>query len=77
MLLDAGYAEVKEGKFSDRMIDDMVVHGSAEQVKERLRTLPSFGVKEFLATVIEPKTTAGRTNERYARWENWRRNRLL
>ena len=55
MLLDAGYAEVKEGKFSDRMIDDMVVHGSAEQVKKRLRTLPSFGVKELLATVIEPK----------------------
>ena len=55
MLLDAGYAEVKEGKFSDRMIDEMVVHGSAEQVKERLRTLPSFGVNELLAMVIEPK----------------------
>jgi len=55
MLLDAGYSEIKEGKFSDRMIDDMVVHGSAEQVKERLRTLPSFGVDELLATVIEPK----------------------
>lgn len=55
MLFDAGYSEAKEGKFSDRMIDDMVVHGSAEQVKQRLRTLPSFGLNELLATVIEPK----------------------
>jgi F420-dependent oxidoreductase-like protein len=55
MLLDAGYPEVKEGAFSDRMIDDMVVYGSAEQVKTRLRRLPSFGVNELLAKVIEPK----------------------
>jgi alkanesulfonate monooxygenase SsuD/methylene tetrahydromethanopterin reductase-like flavin-dependent oxidoreductase (luciferase family) len=55
MLADAGYPEAKEGKFSDRMIDGMVVHGSAEQVKERLRTLPSFGANELLASVIEPK----------------------
>jgi F420-dependent oxidoreductase-like protein len=55
MLLDAGYPEVKEGVFSDRMIDDMVVYGTAAQVKERLRTLPSFGVDELLAKVIEPK----------------------
>jgi F420-dependent oxidoreductase-like protein len=66
MLIDAGYSEVKEGKFSDRMIDDMVVHGSAEQVKERLRTLPSFGVNELLATVIEPKND-DRTYERTVR----------
>jgi F420-dependent oxidoreductase-like protein len=55
MLRDAGYPEVEEGKFSDRMIDEMVVYGSAEQVKERLRKLPSFGLSEMLATVIEPK----------------------
>jgi hypothetical protein len=55
MLRDAGYPEVEEGKFSDRMIDEMVVYGSAEQVKERLRKLPSFGLSELLATVIEPK----------------------
>ena len=66
MLLDAGYPEVKEGKFSDRMIDDMVVHGSAEQVKERLRKLPSFGVNELLATVIEPKDD-GKAYERTVR----------
>jgi F420-dependent oxidoreductase-like protein len=54
MLADAGYPEAKEGKFSDRMIDGMVVHGSAEQVKERLRKLPTFGVNELLAAVVEP-----------------------
>ena len=42
---------------------DMVVHGSAEQVKERLRKLPSFGVNELLAIVIEPKND----NETYER----------
>ncbi len=55
MLLDAGYPEVAEGAFSDRMIDAMVVHGDAQQVKQRLRELPAFGVDELLATVIEPK----------------------
>lgn len=55
MLLDAGYPEVKEGTFSDRMIDDMVIHGSADQVKARLRQLPAFGLDELLAMVIEPK----------------------
>jgi F420-dependent oxidoreductase-like protein len=58
MLLDAGYAEVGEGRFSDRMIDDMVVHGGADAVKARLRQLPDFGVNELLATVIEAKNDA-------------------
>lgn len=58
MLLDAGYAEVSEGRFSDRMIDDMVIHGSADAVKARLRQLPDFGVNELLATVIEPTNDA-------------------
>ena len=56
MLLDAGYPEVAEGQFSDRMIDGMVVHGNAEQVKQRLRELPAYGVDELLAMVIEPKS---------------------
>ncbi len=63
MLIDAGYPEVQEGRFSDRMIDDIVVYGSAEQVKERLRKLPSFGVNELLATVVEPANDS-RTYER-------------
>lgn len=54
MLHDAGYDEIKEGRLSDRTIDDFVIHGSAEQVKARLRQLPAFGVDELLATVVEP-----------------------
>jgi F420-dependent oxidoreductase-like protein len=52
MFQDAGFPEAKEGQFSDRMIDALVVHGSAEQVKERLRALPSFGAGELLAMPI-------------------------
>ena len=37
MFQDAGFPEAKEGTLSDRMIDALVVHGSAEAVKERLR----------------------------------------
>lgn len=58
MLQDAGFPEAARGELSDRMIDELVVHGSAAQVKERLRTLPSFGVNELLATVIEPANDA-------------------
>ncbi len=52
MFQDAGFPEAKEGKLSDRMIDALIVHGSAEKVKERLRTLPSFGAAELLATPV-------------------------
>jgi len=52
MFQDAGFPEAKEGKLSDRMIDALVVHGSAAQVKDRLRQVPSFGAAEVLATPI-------------------------
>jgi hypothetical protein len=55
MLQDAGFPEAKEGHLSDRIIDALVVHGSAQQVKERLRTLPSFGCNELLGMVIMAK----------------------
>ena len=58
MLQDAGFPEAARGELSDRMIDTLVVHGSAAQVKERLRTLPSYSVDELLATVIEPQGDA-------------------
>ena len=54
MFQDAGFSEAREGKLSDRMIDALVVHGSAGQVKERLRRLPSFGAAELLAMPIMP-----------------------
>lgn len=66
MLQEAGFPEAGRGELSDRMIDELVVHGSASRVKERLRTLPSFGVNELLATVIEPQTD-GKAFERTVR----------
>ncbi len=55
MLIDAGFPEATEGKMSDRMVDALVVHGNAEQVKARLRLLPSFGMSELLATPVLQK----------------------
>jgi len=54
MFQDAGFAEAANGELSDRMIDALVVHGTAEAVKERLRALPEFGANELLAMVIVP-----------------------
>jgi F420-dependent oxidoreductase-like protein len=54
MFQDAGFPEAKDGQLSDRMIDALVVHGTAAEVKERLRQLPSFGAAELLAMPILP-----------------------
>lgn len=54
MFQDAGFPEAKDGRLTDRMIDALVVHGTAAQVKERLRQLPSFGAGELLAMPILP-----------------------
>lgn len=54
MFQDAGFPEAKDGQLSDRMIDALVVHGTAAHVKERLRQLPSYGAAELLAMPILP-----------------------
>jgi alkanesulfonate monooxygenase SsuD/methylene tetrahydromethanopterin reductase-like flavin-dependent oxidoreductase (luciferase family) len=59
MFQDAGFPEAKEGKLSDRMIDALVVHGTAATVKARLRELPSFGANELLAMPILPPGDEG------------------
>jgi F420-dependent oxidoreductase-like protein len=52
MFQDAGFPEAKEGRLSDRMIEALVVHGSAGHVKDRLRQLSAFGADELLAMPI-------------------------
>ncbi len=52
MFQDAGFPEAREGQLSDRMIDALVIHGSAEAVKERLRQVAAFGAGELLAMPI-------------------------
>ena len=59
MFQDAGFPEAREGQLSDRMIDSLVVHGTAAQVKERLRQLPSYGAGELLAMPILPPGDEG------------------
>lgn len=54
MFQDAGFPEAKEGQMSARMVDALVVSGSPEQVKARLRALPTFGAGELLAMPIIP-----------------------
>jgi F420-dependent oxidoreductase-like protein len=58
MFQDAGFPEAKEGTLSERMIDALVVHGNAEQVKERLRSLAQYGADELLAMPITPADDA-------------------
>ena len=55
MITDAGFPEVGRGELSEKFIDELVVHGSAERVKQRLRTLPAYGISELLATPMLPK----------------------
>jgi F420-dependent oxidoreductase-like protein len=59
MFQDAGFPEAKDGVLSDRMIDTLVVHGTAAQVVERLRQLPAFGADELLAMPILPPGDEG------------------
>ncbi len=54
MFQDAGFPEAANGELSDRMIDALVVHGTPEQVKTRLRELPQFGAQELLAMAVLP-----------------------
>lgn len=54
MFQDAGFPEAKDGELSDRMIEALVISGSAGQVKTRLRELPGYGAAELLAMPILP-----------------------
>lgn len=54
MFQDAGFPEAKEGEFSDRMIEALVISGTAEEVKARLRDVPAYGAGELLAMPILP-----------------------
>jgi hypothetical protein len=58
MFQDAGFPEAANGELSDRMIDALVIHGSAAHVKERLRALPDYGASELLGMVIMPPDDA-------------------
>ena len=52
MLMAAGFAEVADETWSDRMIDAVVLWGNEAQVEERLRELFSLGATEVLVSPI-------------------------
>lgn len=65
MLAASGFPEALEGQWSDAMINAVVVHGSEDQVAERLRDLLAMGVSEIIASPIgagaDPRSTVDRT----------------
>ncbi len=64
MFADAGFPEALEtGGWSDDMVDAVVLSGSEETVKNRLKELFDWGASEVLATVV----TAG--GDQAASWE--------
>ncbi|MXX19363.1 MAG: LLM class flavin-dependent oxidoreductase [Dehalococcoidia bacterium] len=52
MWQDAGFPEAADGTFSRAMSDALVIQGSEQEVAERIRGLPSAGVNEMLAGVL-------------------------
>lgn len=48
----AGFAEAGDGVLSDRMIEAIVAHGSAEEVEARLRTFAAAGAREVIVSPI-------------------------
>src|SRR5919106_1211701 len=52
MFTAAGFSEVSEGTWSDRMVDAVAVWGDETQVSEGLRGLLSLGATEILASPV-------------------------
>ena len=66
MWQDAGFPEAADGTYSRAMSDALVIQGSEQEVAERIRALPSAGVNEMLAGVLNLESdpaAAGRTLE--------------
>lgn len=52
MLNDAGLPEALEGKWSDRLIDEVILWGSADRVARRLEEMAATGAAELLLRPI-------------------------
>jgi F420-dependent oxidoreductase-like protein len=49
MWLEAGYEDAAGTEFTRKMFNALVVHGSEQQVADRIRNLPAFGASEIIA----------------------------
>lgn len=64
MWLEAGYADAAGKEFTKTMFNALVVHGSEQQVADRIRRLPSFGAREIIAMPLllqDDREARGRT----------------
>ena len=65
MLAASGFPEAQEGQWTDAMVDAVVVHGSEQEVGDRLRALLAMGVSEIIADPLgagaDPAATVQRT----------------
>jgi alkanesulfonate monooxygenase SsuD/methylene tetrahydromethanopterin reductase-like flavin-dependent oxidoreductase (luciferase family) len=52
MMVDAGFPEAAEGKLSDALIDELVIHGDEAQVADRIRSLPQYQADEIIAAPL-------------------------
>ena len=53
MWQDAGFPEAKEGTFSERMADALVISGDAATVAMRIRDIANYGVDEIIAMPLQ------------------------
>jgi alkanesulfonate monooxygenase SsuD/methylene tetrahydromethanopterin reductase-like flavin-dependent oxidoreductase (luciferase family) len=63
----AGFPEVREGRWSDAMLDAVVASGSETAVAERLRGLLALGVGELMVTPVGAGADPGAVVERTLR----------
>ena len=63
----AGFLEVRDGQWSDRMIDAVVVHGDAAAVRDRLQALRAACHGELMLTPIAAGASAEASTEQVLR----------
>lgn len=52
MWQDAGFPEAAGGEFSRSMCEALIIQGNENEVADRIRSLPNYGVDEMLASVV-------------------------
>lgn len=52
MFRDAGYPEAAEGTFSDRLLNDLVIWGDEDTVRQRVAQMKQFGADEILVSIV-------------------------
>ena len=64
MFVDAGYPEAREGVWTDRMIDGIVIWGRESDVAEKLRQFAGWGGTEILASTVTAGSDRKASRER-------------